>query len=106
MIVWKIGRVRSLVYKDETKIRNENFGSGGYMKKITKRIVCSALALTMLSTLAIERTVRMSASDLVASNNATASADTLSFKNVTGKYDTSKLMQENFNSHLFFQGWY
>ena len=70
------------------------------MKKITKRIVCSALALTMLSTLAIERTVRMSASDLVASNNATASADTLSFKNVTGKYDTSKLMQENFNSSV------
>ena len=70
------------------------------MKRITKRIVCGGLALTMLSTLAIERSVRMSASNLVAGNNVTTSADNVSFKNVTGKYDTSNLMQENFSNSV------
>ena len=70
------------------------------MKKITKRIVCGALSLMMVSTLAIERSVRMNADGLSVGNNATASADNVSFKNVTGKYDTSKLMQENFNGSV------
>ena len=70
------------------------------MKKITKRIVCGALSLMMLSTIAIERSVRMNADGLLTSNNATVNADNVSFKNVTGKYDTSKLMQENFNNSV------
>ena len=70
------------------------------MKKITKRIVCGALSLMMVSTIAIERSVRMNADGLLTSNNATVNADNVSFKNVTGKYDTSKLMQENFNNSV------
>ena len=89
-----------LVCLQEEKNQPRFRGSGGYMKRITKRIVCGGLALTMLSTLAIERSVRMSASNLVAGNNVTTSADNVSFKNVTGKYDTSKLMQENFSNSV------
>ena len=71
------------------------------MKKLTKRIACGALSLMMLSSLVLERNVRLGAADGVSSVDkvATQSA-TASFKDVTGQYDTSKIMQENFNSSV------
>ena len=71
------------------------------MKKLTKRIACGALSVMMLSTLAVESSVRGNAEKgAFGSVNATAQADGVAFKNVTGQYDTSAIMQENFNSSV------
>ena len=71
------------------------------MKKLTKRIACGALSAMMLSTLAVEGFVRRDA-DASANSviNTTAAADSVAFKNVTGQFDTSALMQKNFNSSV------
>ena len=71
------------------------------MKKLTKRIACGALSAMMLSTLAVEGLVRRDAdASMNSAVNSTAAADGVSFKNVTGQYDTSKIMQDNFNSSV------
>ncbi len=72
------------------------------MKKSVKRILCSVLSLAMCSTLVIENALRLSAENGKTNSNAvtsTATADT-SFTNVTGKYDTSKIREENFNASV------
>ncbi len=70
------------------------------MKKSVKRILCSALSLAMCSTLAVEGVLRLNAdSKKFVSSMTTAVADT-SFENVTGKYDTSKIREENFNDSV------
>lgn len=72
------------------------------MKKLTKRIACGALSVMLLSTLALEGGIRGNrATGALGSTAATtAQADGVSFTNVTGKYDTSAIMQENFNSSV------
>lgn len=69
------------------------------MKKSTKRIVCGALALTMVSTLALECTLRLGANGVGGAPTASA-ATGVTYENVTGKFDTSKLMEANFNSSV------
>ena len=68
------------------------------MKKITKRILCGALSLMMVSTLAVEGALRLKA-DQTYSATSTMLANA-SFKNVTGQFDTSKIMQDNFNDSV------
>ncbi len=67
------------------------------MKKSMKRILCGMMSLTMMSTLVLESTLRSSADSELLSGTTSASA---SFKNVTGKYDTSALRESNFNSDV------
>ncbi len=67
------------------------------MKKITKRITCGVLSLMMVSTLALEAGFRANANDGSLNNTA---ENGVSFKDVTGKYDTSKMMQANFNDSV------
>ncbi len=70
------------------------------MKKSLKRILCGVLSIAMCSTLAVESVLRLKAdNDKFVSSTTMASADA-TFKNVTGKYDTSKLREENFNSSV------
>ncbi len=69
------------------------------MKKSVKRILCGALSLAMCSTLAMESVLRLHAETATLPSGTAATADT-SFKNVTGKYDTSKIREENFNSSV------
>ena len=74
------------------------------MKKITRRIACGALSLMMLSSLALEHNVRLNAENGAATGTGAAQTMSASFKNVTGQYDTSKIMQENFNSSVLNAG--
>ena len=68
------------------------------MKKKTRRFLCGALALAMCSTLAAESVLRISANDH--SLQGTTVAADASFKNVTGQFDTSKLMKSYFNTSV------
>ena len=70
------------------------------MTKLTKRIACGVLSAMMLSTLAVEGFVRNEAGAFTNSVVNSAAADGVSFKNVTGQFDTSKIMEENFNSSV------
>ncbi|MBQ9113367.1 MAG: leucine-rich repeat protein [Clostridia bacterium] len=71
------------------------------MKKTTKRILCGALSAMMLSTVAIEGALRWKDADgAVLGSTAASVADDVTFKNVTGQYDTSKIREENFNSSV------
>ena len=65
------------------------------MKRKTKRIVCGAMSLVMASALIVEGALQ-----IYAENAALRAEAGVSFKDVTGKYDTSKLMQENFNASV------
>ena len=65
------------------------------MKKTVKRILCGAMALTMVSSIVLERVLHIH-SDGVASANSLLATEA-SFTNVTGQFDTSKMVQENFN---------
>ena len=68
------------------------------MKKSTKRILCGALSLMMCSTIATESVLRLSANNSsLPEKVATADA---SFKNVTGQFDMSKLMESFFNTSV------
>ena len=68
------------------------------MKKRTKRFLCGALSLAMCSTLAVESVLRISANDTAA--QGTSVTTDASFKNVTGQFDTSKLMESYFNTSV------
>ena len=68
------------------------------MKKSVKRILCGALSAMMVSALAVEGALRMQADDAVQSVLANASG--VSFKNVTGEYDTSKLRESYLNDSV------
>ena len=70
------------------------------MKKSVKRIVCGALALAMASSLVLERVIRISADSVQPSNSVTATATDTSFTNVTGQFDTSSMVKQNFNSSV------
>ena len=68
------------------------------MKKTTKRVLCGALSMMMCSTIAAESVLRLSANNTsLPSTTVTASA---SFKNVTGQFDTSKLMESYLNESV------
>ncbi len=70
--------------------------SGGNMKKTLKRILCGALALTMTSSLVLERALRMNAESTLESGRTA----NVALKNVTGQFDTSALREENFNAQV------
>ncbi len=68
------------------------------MKKSTKRILCGALSLALCSTFAVEGILRLGAEGHKAATT-TATAET-SFKDVTGKFDTSKVRESYFNDSV------
>jgi len=71
------------------------------MKKSVKRLACAALSLMMASALAVEYGLEVAKDSAVA--NAATSTTTNSdakLKNVTGQFDTSKLVEENFNDSV------
>ena len=70
------------------------------MRKTTKRILCGALTAMMLSSFAIESTLRWNDADGATLGTTVNNAADVTFKNVTGQYDTSKLREENFNSSV------
>lgn len=72
------------------------------MTKKFKRIVCASLALMMASSLAAEGVIRTNAMSGEAVQNVAAMATdgSVRFKNVTGQFDTSKIVTENFNSSV------
>lgn len=69
------------------------------MKKSIKRVICGALALMMSSSLIAERVIRLNADEVLGKKGATATAD-VNFKNVTGQFDTSKIVESNLNSSV------
>ena len=66
------------------------------MKKSLKRILCGALSLLTVSSRVLERSLSGANAE---HPETTASAD-VSFKNVTGKFDTSKLMEGYLNTSV------
>ena len=68
------------------------------MKKSLKRILCGALSVLTVSTLAVEGSVRMNADDTLNLGGHTATATAATFENVTGKFDTSAIRESNFNT--------
>ncbi len=70
------------------------------MKKHTKRIICSALSLALCSTLVVESVLRIGADNAKKAQQTTTATADATFKNVTGKYDTSKIREENFNDSV------
>ena len=66
------------------------------MKKTLKRILCSALSVLTVSTLALERGLSNADAEYIGTTT-TASA---SFKNVTGQFDTSKLRESYLNNSV------
>ena len=68
------------------------------MKKSMKRVICGALAVLMSSSLIAERVVRLSADNSLGKNGVTT-AD-VKFQNVTGQFDTSKIVESNLNSSV------
>lgn len=70
------------------------------MKKSVKRLLCSTLAVLMSSTLVVEAGLRLHDDEVSGESVRTGESASVSFKNVTGQFDTSKLMEENFNSSV------
>ena len=75
------------------------------MKKSVKRILCSVLSLTFLSTLTLERVLSIGESKrnaLSATQTTVTAGDngTAKFENVTGQFDTTALRQSQFNSQV------
>ncbi|MBQ7949219.1 MAG: leucine-rich repeat protein [Clostridia bacterium] len=66
------------------------------MKKSLKRILCGALSLLTVSSLVLERSLSGANAE---HPETTATAD-VSFKNVTGQFDTSKLMESYLNTSV------
>ncbi len=71
------------------------------MTKKFKRVVCAALALMMGSSLGVEGIIRTKAN----SGNATTAVSSVTngsirYKNVTGQFNTSNIVKENFNSSV------
>ena len=66
------------------------------MKKSIKRILCGALSLVMVSSLVLEHNLSNADADYYGS---VTTADA-TFKNVTGQFDTSKLMESYFNTSV------
>ena len=71
------------------------------MKKSVKRIACATLSLMMASTLALEYGLKLAKDDAVANAATTTTTDSdVKLKNVTGQFDTSKIVEENFNDSV------
>ncbi len=71
------------------------------MKKSVKRIACATLSLMMASTLALEYGLKLAKNDAVnAATTVTTTDSNAKLKNVTGKFDTSKIVEENFNDSV------
>ena len=70
------------------------------MKKSVKRIACAALSLMMASTLALEYGLKLSKNDAIANAATTTTDSGAKLKNVTGQFDTSKIVEENFNDSV------
>ncbi len=70
------------------------------MKKSVKRILCSALALATCSTLVAESILRISAENAKRAQLSSSTEASATFTNVTGKYDTSKIREANFNDSV------
>lgn len=66
------------------------------MRKSLKRIICGALAWTMVSSIAVEHVLRMDA----ATTNTTNTASSAKFTDVTGQFDTSALRKEYLNTQV------
>ena len=66
------------------------------MKKSLKRILCGALSLMTVSTIALERS--LAGAD--GKNNDVMTSTAVSLKNVTGQFDTSELMQSYLNTSV------
>ncbi len=69
------------------------------MRKSIKRILCSAMALTMTSSLLLEHNLRISAGADKSSGNAVSERDVL-FTDVTREMDGTSVVTENFNSSV------
>ncbi len=82
-------------------MKSPNAGLGGNMKKTVKRILCGALALSMTSSLILERAISLA--ETGATPGVTTTAD-VKFKNVTGKYNTEELRQDNFSDSVLNAG--
>ncbi len=70
------------------------------MKKSVKGILCGALSLALCSTLAVEGVLRSKANSEKFITSTTMASVDATFKNVTGKFDTSKIREENFNDSV------
>ena len=71
------------------------------MKKSVKRIACAVLSLMMASTLAAEYGLKFAKDSAVANAATTTTTDSdVKLKNVTGQFDTSKIVEENFNDSV------
>ena len=75
------------------------------MKKSVKRILCSVLSLTFLSTLTLERVLSIGESKRNAlsatQTTVTTTGDGVAkFENVTGQFDTTALRQSQFNNQV------
>ena len=71
-------------------------GLGCFMRKSVKRILCGALSLLMTSSLGLEYGLRSTAE----SWKNTASAQGVTFENVTGQFDTSALKESFYNDSV------
>ncbi|MBQ9713972.1 MAG: leucine-rich repeat protein [Clostridia bacterium] len=70
------------------------------MKKSVKRIACAVLSMMLASTLVAEYGFRLAKDDAWASAATTATDSGAKLKNVTGQFDTSKIIEENFNDSV------
>ncbi len=71
------------------------------MKKSVKRIACATLSIMMASTLALEYGLKLAKNGAVnAATTVTTTDSNAKLKNVTGKFDTSKMVEENFNDSV------
>ncbi len=69
---------------------------GGSMKKSVKRVLCAALVCSLACTLATQQAFRLFDGDAGETSTALSAA----FENVTGRFDTSTLREQNFNSRV------
>ena len=68
------------------------------MKKSIKRILCGAMSLLMMSSVVVEHTYRAQANNFAGGESTVTRS--LSFENVTGQYDTSKIVESNLNTSV------
>ena len=70
------------------------------MKKSVKRIACGVLSVMMASALVTEHVLRVGKETTQASAGSATTAANTSFTDVTGQFDTSKMVADNFNSSV------
>lgn len=72
------------------------------MKKTVKRILCGVLSGMMVSTLALESSIRLNADESLnlGATSGTSVSSGATFKNVTGKFDTSSIRESQFASSV------